>query len=50
MVLKEQLLGIKGHEKELDFPGITDGVRGMALIDAVVASSDNGNVWTAIEV
>ena len=47
--VKEQLLGIKGYDKEMDFPGIEDGVRGMALIDAVVSSSENGNVWTAIE-
>ena len=47
--LKEQLLGTKGYDRELDFPGIVDGVRGMALIEAVVSSSENGNVWTEIQ-
>ncbi|MCV9387839.1 Gfo/Idh/MocA family protein [Reichenbachiella ulvae] len=28
-----------------DFPGIEDGVRGMALIDAMVESTEKGNVW-----
>ena len=34
--------------EELDFPGVTDGVRGMKFINAVVSSSKKGNVWTAI--
>ena len=33
----------------LDYPGINEGVRGMALIEAVTASSDNGNVWTEVK-
>ncbi len=37
-------------EKFLDgaFPGIRDGVRGMKFIEAVLHSSNNGNVWTEI--
>ena len=30
----------------LDFPGIEDGLRGMAFIDNVVASSQSDNKWT----
>lgn len=37
-------------DEVLDYPGINEGVRGMALIEAVIASSDNGNVWTAVDV
>ncbi|PIB36631.1 oxidoreductase [Reichenbachiella sp. 5M10] len=33
-----------------DYPGIEDGVRGMALIDAMVASTEGGNVWTDVAV
>ncbi|MCH2204405.1 MAG: Gfo/Idh/MocA family oxidoreductase [Lentisphaerales bacterium] len=32
-----------------DYPKIEDGVRGMAFIDAVVASSNNNAAWTAID-
>lgn len=31
------------------FPNVDDGFRGMALVDAVVKSSKNGSVWTAVE-
>ncbi|MEQ6119095.1 Gfo/Idh/MocA family oxidoreductase [Reichenbachiella sp. MALMAid0571] len=33
---------------EGSFPTINDGVRGMQFIEATVASSQNGNVWTEI--
>lgn len=32
----------------LDFPGVRDGVRGLAFIEAVVASNAAGGVWTAV--
>ncbi|WP_421898600.1 Gfo/Idh/MocA family protein [Marinoscillum sp.] len=32
----------------LDFPGIREGVQGMALVKAVVASTKNGNIWTKV--
>lgn len=32
-----------------DYPTIEDGVRGMAFIDAVVASSNNNAAWTSID-
>jgi predicted dehydrogenase len=34
----------------LDYPKIEDGVRGMAFIEAVVASSKNNAAWTGISV
>jgi hypothetical protein len=30
----------------LDFPGIEDGVRGMAFIENVVASGNSNEKWT----
>jgi hypothetical protein len=32
----------------LDYPKIEDGVRGMAFIEAVVASGKNNAAWTKI--
>ena len=34
--------------EDLDFPNVADGVRGMAFIEAVVASSKRGAVWTKL--
>jgi len=38
----------KPSDTVLDFPGIKEGVQGMALVKAVVASTKNGNVWTKV--
>ncbi len=38
--------GTKPTAEMLDFPGIEDGLRGMAFIDNVVASSQSDNKWT----
>ncbi|MEI7901923.1 MAG: Gfo/Idh/MocA family oxidoreductase [bacterium] len=38
----------KATPEELDFPGVEAGVRGMKFINAVVASSKKGNIWTKI--
>jgi predicted dehydrogenase len=35
--------------ESLDFPGVTDGIRGMAFIDTVVESSKSTEKWTAFE-
>lgn len=43
------LAGLEGNEptKEmLDFPGVDDGIRGMAFIDCVVASGESEQKWT----
>lgn len=43
-------LGGAGEKNSfMDYPGIDEGVKGMAMIKAVVASSSNGNVWTPVE-
>jgi hypothetical protein len=33
----------------LDYPGIEDGIRGMAFIEAVVASSQANARWTLLQ-
>ncbi|MFY0598429.1 MAG: Gfo/Idh/MocA family oxidoreductase [Cyclobacteriaceae bacterium] len=33
----------------LDYPGIDEGVHGMALVDAVVESSESGNKWVDVK-
>ncbi|HSC52670.1 MAG TPA: Gfo/Idh/MocA family oxidoreductase [Phnomibacter sp.] len=42
--------GITPKEEWLDFPGVEEGVRGMAFIENVVASSASDKKWTAFEV
>lgn len=40
-----------GYDPEIhDFPGIEEGLRGMAFIDTVVKSNSNGSVWTKFEI
>jgi hypothetical protein len=34
----------------LDFPGVDDGIRGMAFIDMVVKSSASQEKWTKFEI
>ncbi len=46
--IRAKELGREPTALEKDFPGVTDGVRGMAFIEAVVASSRQGNVWVNI--
>ena len=46
--LEAKRVGRKPTEQNQDFPTIADGVRGMAFIDAVVASSAAGAVWTKL--
>jgi predicted dehydrogenase len=33
----------------MDYPGIDDGVKGMAMVHAVVKSSKDGNLWTDVK-
>ena len=37
-------------KEELDFPGVEDGIRGMAFIDNVVASAQSDLKWTAYQI
>lgn len=40
----------KEHNMDVyDYPGIEDGVHGMSLVDAVVESTEKGNVWVTVE-
>lgn len=41
--------GTKPTEEMLDFPGATDGVRGMAFIENVVKSNESPEKWTFFE-
>lgn len=36
------------HDKLYDYPSIEDGVHGMALVDAMVASTESGNTWVRV--
>ncbi len=46
--IRAKLEGRKPTALELDFPGAEEGLRGMKLIRAVVASSRKGAVWTEL--
>ena len=46
--LEARRVGRKPTERNQDFPTIADGVRGMAFIEAVVASSAAGAAWTKL--
>jgi hypothetical protein len=38
--------GKEPTQEMLDFPGVEDGIRGMAFIDNVVLSSQSDQKWT----
>ena len=42
--------GTTPDEVSLDYPKIEDGIRGMAFIEAVVASSKGNAAWTRLDV
>jgi predicted dehydrogenase len=44
--LRSRLKGEAPDPRYLDFPGIADGVRGMAFIDTVLASAQTSSKWT----
>ena len=46
LTLSAKLNNEEPHAEWLDFPGIDDGIRGMAFIDNVVASSQSDKKWT----
>ncbi len=46
LTLSAKLNNEEPHAEWLDFPGIEDGIRGMAFIDNVVASSQSDQKWT----
>lgn len=46
LTLQAKLEGKEPSKETLDFPGVEDGIRGMAFIDAVVASNASSEKWT----
>ena len=44
--LSARIDGKQASPESLDFPGVEDGIRGMAFIDNVVASSKSSEKWT----
>ncbi|MCW3462944.1 Gfo/Idh/MocA family protein [Chitinophaga nivalis] len=48
--LSARIDGVTPSPESLDFPGATDGVRGMAFIDNVVRSSQSDTKWTTFEI
>ena len=50
LTLSARIDGTKPSEATLDFPGVEDGIRGMAFIDNVVKSGQSKEKWTAFEV
>ncbi len=48
--IRARLDGSQPDALVLDYPTIDDGVRGMAFIEAVVASSRNNAAWTGLDV
>lgn len=45
LALSAKMNGEEPHKEWLDFPGVEDGIRGMAFIDNVVASSQSDKKW-----
>jgi predicted dehydrogenase len=46
LTLSARIDGKQPKPENLDFPGVEDGIRGMAFIDNVVASSNSSEKWT----
>lgn len=50
LCVKAKLEGKQAREEWLDFPGVEDGVRGMAFIENVIASGKSDAKWTRFTV
>lgn len=48
--LQAKINGTTPSPESLDFPGVAEGVRGMAFIDNVVRSSQSTEKWTKFEI
>jgi hypothetical protein len=46
LTVKAGLEGREATPEELDYPGIEEGVRGMAFIENVIASGKSDKKWT----
>ena len=50
LCVKAGLAGVQPQEVWLDFPGVEDGVRGMAFIENVIAAGKSNEKWTPFTV
>ena len=50
LTLQAKIDGTEAAPEALDFPGVEDGIRGMAFIDMVVKSSASEQKWTKFEI
>lgn len=50
LTLSSKLSGVEPTKEMLDFPGVDEGIRGMAFIDNVVASGQSDKKWTVFAV
>ena len=50
LTLKAKLNNKKARVESLDFPGVDDGIRGMAFIENVVASSKAKEKWSDFKI
>lgn len=50
LTLQAKIDGVPPSMGALDFPGVDDGIRGMAFIDTVVKSSASQEKWTKFEI
>ena len=50
LTLSAKLDGTAPSKEALDFPGVDDGIRGMAFIDSVVASGQSKEKWTVFQI
>jgi predicted dehydrogenase len=46
LTVKAKINGVEPNAEALDFPGIEDGVRGMAFVENVIASGKSTTKWT----
>ena len=49
MHLRAHNAGEKHNMEVYDYPDVNEGVHGMALVDAVVESTEKGNLWVSVK-
>ncbi len=49
MHLRAHSAGEEHNMEVYDYPEIEDGVHGMSMVDAVVESTERGNVWIEVK-
>lgn len=48
LCVKAKMSGVEPKPEWLDFPGVEDGVRGMAFVEKVIESGKSGSKWTEL--